>query len=313
MVELTTSRQDFTMRPPADLEIDHTSAPPSTRCIVCAGPLRRWFSRGGRDVFRCPACAHIQVPSGVALVDGVSIYEAGQLFESDGNQEYYLDEGTLAAARDKLRFVDQAVEPDRHVLLDLGASYGHFLSVAAPRFDAYGVEASAAAVEWGRQEFGVRNLVGSLYDLPQGVPPRVDIITAWDVIEHLAEPREALERCHERLTTNGWLFMSTPDAGSLIAGLLGRRWYYQDPLQHINLFSRRNLARVVEAAGFSVRETRYFGRQYKVNYVLNRLRYLTGGAARPVFDTLMRLPESIRSAHVTIKLHDVMGIAAQRR
>jgi len=264
-------------------------------------------------VFRCSACAHIQVPSGVALVDGVSIYEAGQLFETDGNQEYYLDEGTLGAARDKLRFIERLVDPDHRLLLDLGASYGHFLSVATGRFESYGVEASAAAVEWGRREFGIRNLVGSLYDLPPGVPARVDVITAWDVIEHLAEPREALARCRERLTTNGWLFMSTPDAGSLMAGVLGRRWYYQDPLQHINLFSRRNLARIVEAAGFSVRETRYFGRQYKVNYILNRLRYLTGGAARPLFNALMRLPEGVRSAHVTIKLHDVMGMAAQRR
>jgi len=249
----------------------------------------------------------------VALVDGVSIYEAGQLFVTDGNQEYYLDEGTLDAARDKLRFIERIVDPNQRILLDLGASYGHFLSVAAEKFEAYGVEPSAAAVEWGRREFGIRNLVGSLYDLPPGVPPRVDVITAWDVIEHLAEPREALARCRERLTTNGWLFMSTPDAGSLMAGVLGRRWYYQDPLQHINLFSRRNLARIVEAAGFSVRETRYFGRQYKVNYILNRLRYLTGGAARPLFNALMRLPEGVRSAHVTIKLHDVMGMAAQRR
>jgi 2-polyprenyl-3-methyl-5-hydroxy-6-metoxy-1,4-benzoquinol methylase len=288
---------------------------PAAPCVVCGGDLGFWFARHQRVVCRCARCGHIQVPAGVACSeDGRSIYEAEHsVFESDGNDEYYLDEGTESAARGKLAFVRQFC-PGGGRLLDVGASYGHFLAAAGSAFEAYGIELNAGAVRWSINRFGVRNEVASLYELPDRLPASFDVITLWDVIEHLDDPSRALAACRERLTPGGWIFLSTPDAGALTARVLGKRWYYQDPVQHVNLFSNANLQRVLKRSGFVPRSSRHFGRSYRVRYIVNRLRYLAGdGVAGRVLAGLRHMPEAVAQGHLTIKLWDVMGIAAQRK
>lgn len=282
-------------------------------CTVCGGPLSQWFERLGRAVYRCGLCGHIQVPAGVMhSSDGVSIYEEehAEIFEGEGTADYYLDDSAADAARAKIAFVRRYAW--RGTLLDIGASYGHFLAAASPGFDAYGIELNPSAVSWSREHLAVRNCVGSVYEIPDAIPRPLAVMTAWDVIEHLDDPRAALMECRRHLVPGGWLFVSTPDASSLSARLMGTRWHYQDPVQHINLFSQENLGRLLRESGFSLAGQTFFGRRYRINYVLRRLSYLMGGhAAHHVIDALLKLPARIREAHVTIKLRDVVGIAAQ--
>jgi hypothetical protein len=107
------------------------------------------------------------------------------------------------------------------------------------------------------------------------------------------------------------LFLSTPDAGSLAARLLGSRWYYLDPVQHLNLFSRANLLRMVSERGFRLLGYRYFGRSYRVNYIANRLRYLALGGSNSHASAPMRVP--FGQLTIPIKLWDVMGLALEAR
>jgi SAM-dependent methyltransferase len=285
-------------------------------CVVCHGNLVPWFEKIGRSVYRCPTCRHIQVPAGVVcLADGTSIYEAAhsEVFEGHGNIDYYLDEGTALAAQVKLEFV-QAFAPPGGTLLDVGASFGHFLATAGRAFRAVGVELNPTAVAWSRRELRVENFVGSLYALPPEVTPPFDVISAWDVIEHLDDPRGALAFLRTYLKPGGWLFLSTPDAGAWTARVLGSSWYYQDPVQHVNLFSRANLVRLLRESGFEIAGSRCFGRRYRVRYVVNRLAYLAGDhPARHLVGLLKRLPERVLRSSVNIKLGDVMGLAAQVR
>ena len=286
-----------------------------SQCSVCGGGLAPWFERFGREVFRCPACRHIQVPAGVArLANGLSIYEPehADVFEGNGNADYYLDDGTHRAAVAKAAFVRQFVSSG--TLLDVGASFGHFLAVAGQTFTACGVELNPTAVEWSRSTFHVQNFVGSVYSIPPAVPAPFDVIAAWDVIEHLEEPRRALTKCRSYMKPEGWLFLSTPDAGSIVSRLLGSRWFYQDPVQHVNLYSRANLTRSLRECGFEVVAHTYFGRRYRLSYVLNRLEYLLQDhPARTLLGGMKKLPERLLQSSMTLKLWDVMGLAARVR
>lgn len=264
----------------------------------------------GRGVFRCAGCGQIVVPEGVARrADGASIYESTDtIFEADGNADYYLDETNEHAARAKLAYVQRFCAPGAR-LLDVGASYGHFLAAAQKAYKASGIEVSAAAAEWGRTTFGVNVTVGSVYELSKGREAACDAITFWDVIEHLESPGAALDEIRRTLAPGGWLFVSTPDAGSLAATLMGARWHYLDPVQHINLFSRANLVRLLSDRGFTVAHHRYFGRSYRVSYIVNRLKYLVSGGAA---SSTAKPASGIRTLTVPIKLWDVVGLAARR-
>ena len=77
-------------------------------------------------------------------------------------------------------------------LLEIGANVGLFLAVAGERgWEATGIEPSAWAVEQGRTRFGVDLRQGAIetVDVEAG---SVDALVMLDVLEHLADPAEAL-------------------------------------------------------------------------------------------------------------------------
>jgi SAM-dependent methyltransferase len=266
-------------------------------------------------VARCRNCGHIAVVEGLAIgEDGRSIYETeDSIFSRDGNADYYMDETRMLAAEAKVQFV-------RHYwagngpLLDIGAGFGHFLKAVGGGCAASGVELSPHAVAWSREHFGVRSDVGSTYDIPWNHDRPFQAVTCWDVIEHLEDPRRALAEMRAHLQEDGWLFLSTPDAGAAIARLMGRHWHYLDPIQHINLFSLRNLTRLLEDHGFRVEGAAHLGHAYRINYIVNRVSFLTGNGwlGSGVRQIGRAIPRGIRRRQLHIKLGDVMAVAARR-
>jgi SAM-dependent methyltransferase len=185
--------------------------------------------------------------------------------------------------------------------------------VASQCFDAAGFEVSPEAVAFSRRTYDVRNTVGSVHQWPADLANDADVITCWDVIEHVEDPMAAIAAMAAHLRPGGWMFLSTPDAGSLVAMAMGRRWHYLDPLQHLNLFSRKNLSRLIVQAGLEVRHVRTFGRQYRVSYVMHRLAYLHGGGlGGRVVRGLTWLSRPVHRLMIPITLGDVMGVAARK-
>ena len=284
-------------------------------CLLCGSVhARYWTTKVGRRVHRCRDCRCIWVPDGLVVNErGESIYEEAEpIFLKDGNEQYYLDETNLLSCRAKVYWVEKSL-PRGKRLLDVGANFGHFLKEASAVYDAVGVEISKTAVERSEKLFGVRNYVGSIYDLPEAAKGPWEAATLWDVIEHVPDPMGALEAIRDLLEPGGKIYLSTPDAGSAVARAMGSRWHYLDPVQHIVLFGRRNLSDLLERAGFRVFETRSFGHHYRVGYVLDRLAYLHGeGHVGRVVRPLLGTARALNDRSVYVNLRDVMGIAAER-
>jgi 2-polyprenyl-3-methyl-5-hydroxy-6-metoxy-1,4-benzoquinol methylase len=281
-------------------------------CPICGGPSRTWIRRGARDLRRCLDCRFAWIPQGILrTATGWSLYDdPASSFMLDEQSDYYSDESALDAAREKAAWV-RGDAPAGSPLLDVGANIGFFVKEAGTWFDARGIEPSPVLAQWARTHLQAPVDTGSIYDDRADFRARFGVITLFDVIEHLDDPRAALQRCREYLKPGGRLFITTPDTGSAMARLLGRHWYYLDFAQHVSLFNAGNLRRLLADTGFVVQETRTLGRRYKLSYIVRRLGEL--GAAQPVLRLahvaarpLLLWPD----AHIRINLRDVMGIAA---
>jgi SAM-dependent methyltransferase len=282
-------------------------------CVLCGGPLGKWFTKQGREIYRCRACRLVTVPAGTMLTeDGVSIYEdEDNIFLQDGNDNYYFDETNLWSCRLKVKLLRKYLPAGARVV-DAGANFGHFLRVAQEVYDASGFDLSPQAVRWSREHFGVRNRTASLYDPPADLGP-ADAVTCWDVIEHVPDPLAALDRLRQLLRPGGLLFLSTPDAGSAAARALGRFWHYLDPVQHINLFTFSNLTMALQKTGLAVISRCSFGRYYQLEYVFDRLTHLHKHRLwRKVNRLGKRLLRPVLRKAVYIKLGDVLGLVARR-
>jgi hypothetical protein len=81
-------------------------------------------------------------------------------------------------------------------------------------------------------------------------PRRFDALALWEVLEHLPEPGRSLATMARWLDDGAVLALSTPSFSGLPARMLGREFPMISPPDHLELFTREGLARLLDDAGF---------------------------------------------------------------
>lgn len=105
-------------------------------------------------------------------------------------------------------------------LLDIGCSTGLFGHVARGMgWDVTGVEICRPAAEYAQEKFGLQVLTTTL-EAAHLAEDSFDVITMWDVIEHLPSPAETVTECYRILKPGGLLIIHTPDQDALIYSLV---------------------------------------------------------------------------------------------
>jgi predicted SAM-dependent methyltransferase len=80
----------------------------------------------------------------------------------------------------------------------------------------------------------------------------VDLIAAWQVLEHTLDPIHVLDTAYWLLRPGGTLALSVPNLASLERRVFGPRWYAWQPDVHLWHFTPRTLRALVARAGFTV-------------------------------------------------------------
>ena len=135
-------------------------------------------------------------------------------------------------------------------LLDVGCFKGFFLYSASRRgWRTFGTEVSEPAVHFARAQLGQHVDLGDLLDMPGLQKFDFDVVTLFDVIEHLSRPDLYLKKAHRLLRTGGVLYMETPNFNALPRFALGRRWTIFNSL-HRYYFTPSTMLRILQRAGF---------------------------------------------------------------
>ena len=148
-------------------------------------------------------------------------------------------------------------------VLDVGSGDGAFVHhMASHGWDATGIDFSAAAQALAlRKRLRGRHLHGSLADCD--VPPASqDVITMWQVLEHIGEPLPFLERVVQLLRPGGLFVASIPNIEGWSAALTRERWWGLDVPRHLVHYTPATLRRAVGEAGLHVVDVRHFSLQY---------------------------------------------------
>ncbi len=147
-------------------------------------------------------------------------------------------------------------------LLDVGCATGIFLhEMQQAGWDVVGIEPNLNAADYARRRFGLQIYIGTLRQV--GLPSAAfDVITLWDVLEHLPTPWADLVEVHRLLKDNGLLVIRIPNLESLEARLFGPFWLGWDLPRHLYLFPRRALVAGLSELGFTVEEFRCIAGSY---------------------------------------------------
>ena len=179
--------------------------------------------------------------------------------------------GRQATANRHLGIIRRYSRPSR--LLDIGCASGMFLRrAAADGWSVVGVEPSQQLSRLAKENLDGRGeIIPTTLQTASLTGAAFDVVTMWDVLEHVPEPAEFLRTAASLLRPGGHLFVNVPDLDSLQARLLGARWPLLLP-EHLNYFNRGSLAYCGKQAGLLALHMGRRKASFSVEYILYRLR-----------------------------------------
>lgn len=170
----------------------------------------------------------------------------------EGKWDELLNRGDPAEPRRRVALLTRLASTRRRLLLDVGFGDGTFLDQAADMgWQAIGLEVSVeAAVKVAPTH---RVVVGTLESVALDPAP-VDVVTFWDVLEHLPNPGAVVKQAAVRLPEGGLVAATMPSAASFTARIERGRWRYYDlgTYGHLVHLSPHHLRRLFEQAGLEV-------------------------------------------------------------
>jgi 2-polyprenyl-3-methyl-5-hydroxy-6-metoxy-1,4-benzoquinol methylase len=226
-----------------------------------------------------------------------------------GYMDYRADEPLyLDTFRRRLEFVLGA-RPRRGRSLDVGCAAGFCMqSCRELGFEAFGVEVSETIARSAAERFGFDTIhVGTLDSAPLQ-EESFQLITLWDVIEHVVDPQALLERARALLKPGGLLVIETQDIDSRFARALGPRWHHYKHAEHIYHFTPPTVTALLERSGFRVQELthRYGGKYVSMHFIAERAARL-----HPAMSTVLKPLTRFESARVYLNFMDEMVVRAR--
>jgi 2-polyprenyl-3-methyl-5-hydroxy-6-metoxy-1,4-benzoquinol methylase len=290
----------------ASRTLDVASVPEAARtagkgikvCPLCTFGHSRLFQRiavtrgpaaGDYELRRCEACELIFVEPRLDDAILARLYDEDFYFSTGwalrGISELVIRQIQRTRQRRVQRFVRSGA------LLDIGSGDGRFVHhMASQGWQATGLDFSPAAQALAQARGGSgRFLCGSIFD-HEFEPASVDLVTLWQVLEHIGETREFLERTHDLMRPGGVFVAAVPNIEGVSARLTGGRWWGLDVPRHLVHFSPRTLRNALEHAGFTVIRVNHLSMQYdpygllhsSLDWVFTRRHFLSDLAKQQV-------------------------------
>jgi hypothetical protein len=152
---------------------------------------------------------------------------------------------------------------------DIGAASGVFIKVANDLgVESKGYEANNWLVNYGRKKYKVDLHQGSIRNFMPS-ENKLDIVTFWDVIEHLSEPYDELKFLSSRLKSKSVVIISLPSTDSNSFKLL--KWHWPMHLNvHLFYFNKNSLNLLLSSCGFKMIHSAKYGQRLSLGYLVYR-------------------------------------------
>lgn len=134
-------------------------------------------------------------------------------------------------------------------LIDLGCSNGLFLECAKKRgWNVYGTEYDPQCIEIGKQKeitiYKSDQLPDELFQI------KFDVVTSFEVIEHINTPNEEMIFINKLLRTGGVTYITTPNFNSISRFYLRNNWNVIEFPEHLTYYTANTLNKLLVRHGY---------------------------------------------------------------
>jgi 2-polyprenyl-3-methyl-5-hydroxy-6-metoxy-1,4-benzoquinol methylase len=254
-------------------------------CPLCsANRFKKKYEIHAWNIVKCSQCGFVYVNPRLQKHELLNIY-TDNYFDNDAVGYLHYKESRELRTKNFGKWVDDAVScfeiPADCRALDIGCAAGYCLDVFRTRgWSAYGVELNKEYALQLKQD-GHKVYNAPLLEI--NFDERYDIITLFDVIEHLADLQDHFAKLHSILNDKGVIVMITPDYNSLQRKIFGKKWFQFKPIEHINYFNLSTLKKLAGASGLKIVQHKKAGQYSNLAFLENRLRRYGFEALLPLF------------------------------
>jgi 2-polyprenyl-3-methyl-5-hydroxy-6-metoxy-1,4-benzoquinol methylase len=183
------------------------------------------------------------------------IYEQ-QYFEGDksiaGGYGQYSDQALwrLEKATRQVHEMTEITKLSTGNVLDIGSGYGYFRkALHDAKYNHDGIEISSFAVDVAKNLYNFTTNLGVLSDYVNKFRNKFDIVTLWDVIEHIADYEKFLSDIYDVLRPGGFAIIKTPNIMCPEVDVFGPH-YHSFKREHLVYFSNSGLLECANHVGF---------------------------------------------------------------
>jgi 2-polyprenyl-3-methyl-5-hydroxy-6-metoxy-1,4-benzoquinol methylase len=227
-------------------------------CLICGSDKNKTvFNEEGIDVKKCLDCGHIF--STYVQVDFYNGYYPDNLDS--------INHGWWQGAHQLMyrKFWNRLMKKNSGSLLDVGCGLGYFLKEISEldknkKWLLFGAETSVSAFNFANNNLGLNNIfLGPVENAPYQ-EKYFDVVTLWDLLEHLENPRRSLKKINDILKDNGNLFISTPNINIQLFKARLKKFlnigtdHGLEVRDHLHNYSPRSLSRLLKESGFNTIE-----------------------------------------------------------
>lgn len=222
--------------------------------------------------------------------------------------QMYLDE---REAKSK-NVIDALIHINRHYpgkgkILDVGCFCGLFLNAAKEAgWECQGIEPLVMPSIYARGYYHLNIITDTLKEtsFPEN---EFDVITYFQVIEHLPAPDLEIRKIKKILKPGGLLVIEVPNIDTPLVSILRTRHRHFVP-DHISFFSKDTLRKILEPQGFRIVETYYPTRVLSLGHILHWGKRNSNNTE----SAKLALAGNLLGKEIRLNLHDIVTVIARK-
>jgi len=228
-------------------------------------------------------------------------------FRKQISYENYKDENVANAVRNGNNFVKIERHKIRYNLIkkykssgslfDLGAGWGHFMLTGQMLgYDVYGIEISEQPYLYSKHDLKLPVDHIDFFDMKEN--KLYDIITMWDVLEHIDKADDVIAKCARLNSKNGIIVIQVPQIDSYFAKKYKDQWKMMG-LDHVNYFGKKTITKLLEKNGYKIEiiKSSFEIKLFIMYTILPLLKRLRGNKAQTLQETNTTINASERQQY----------------
>lgn len=229
-------------------------------CLLCGSKKKTPFLALEKyQLFECDQCKLVSPNVRLDEAGGHEVYDdPANIKDTTREIVKTYDYRKKTHAPERLAYILEkiGIRKDALRLLDVGCGPGYFLSyLKDKKVKAKGLELTQFLVDICQKE----GLEVSATELSGENPGSYNVLTLFDVLEHLTNPVSFFKDANRALKKGGFVLAYAPNIHSLAFALMGNRQNTLYPYQHVGFYDGKSLAYLAKHTGFEVVGVEYYG------------------------------------------------------